>query len=62
MGQFHHHCPPPCPQALFMWCGAQSNVLEHSRVQELASAIRDSEQGGKACLEIVADGKERWST
>ncbi|RMB91518.1 hypothetical protein DUI87_32097 [Hirundo rustica rustica] len=34
------------------------NVLEHSRVQELAGAIRDSERGGKALLEIVADGEE----
>lgn len=58
MGQFHHHCPPVCPQTLFVWCGARSNVLERSRAQELAAAIRDSERGGKARLEIVADGEE----
>ncbi|NXE98426.1 CAPG protein, partial [Menura novaehollandiae] len=45
-------------QTLFIWCGARSNVLERSRAQELAAAIRDSKQGGKAHLEIVADGEE----
>ncbi|NXF12346.1 CAPG protein, partial [Smithornis capensis] len=45
-------------QTLFVWCGARSNVLERSRAQELATAIRDSERGGKARLEIVADGEE----
>lgn len=45
-------------QTLFIWCGAQSNVLERSRAQELAAAVRDSERGGKARLEIVADGEE----
>ncbi|NXY25778.1 CAPG protein, partial [Atrichornis clamosus] len=44
-------------QTLFIWCGAWSNVLERSRAQELAAAIRDSERGGKA-LKIVADGEE----
>uniref|UniRef100_A0A8C3V643 Capping actin protein, gelsolin like n=1 Tax=Catharus ustulatus TaxID=91951 RepID=A0A8C3V643_CATUS len=43
---------------LMVWCGAWSNVLEHSRMQELAAASRDSERGGKAHLEIVADGEE----
>lgn len=51
------HCHP-CPQAIFTWCGAQSNVLERSRAQELAAAIRDSERGGKARLETVMDGEE----
>ncbi|KAM4756382.1 macrophage-capping protein isoform 1-T3 [Cyanocitta cristata] len=45
-------------QTLFIWYGARSNVLERSRAQELAAAIRDSERGGKARLEIVADGEE----
>uniref|UniRef100_A0A8C3XBL2 Capping actin protein, gelsolin like n=1 Tax=Cyanoderma ruficeps TaxID=181631 RepID=A0A8C3XBL2_9PASS len=45
-------------QTLFVWCGAWSNVLGHSRVQELAAAIWGSEWGGKARLEVVADGKE----
>ncbi|TRZ16012.1 hypothetical protein HGM15179_011086 [Zosterops borbonicus] len=45
-------------QNLFICCGAQSNVLEHSRVQELAAAIWHSEWGGKAHLEVVADGEE----
>ncbi|KAM6341724.1 macrophage-capping protein [Podargus strigoides] len=45
-------------QTLFVWCGARSNVLERSRAQELAAAIRDGERGGKARLEIVADGEE----
>ncbi|XP_039420142.1 macrophage-capping protein [Corvus cornix cornix] len=45
-------------QTLFIWHGARSNVLERSRAQELAAAIRDSERGGKARLEIVADGEE----
>uniref|UniRef100_A0A8C5U7B0 Capping actin protein, gelsolin like n=1 Tax=Malurus cyaneus samueli TaxID=2593467 RepID=A0A8C5U7B0_9PASS len=45
-------------QTLFIWCGARSNVLERSRAQELAAAIRDGERGGKARLEIVADGEE----
>ncbi|XP_064493843.1 macrophage-capping protein isoform X1 [Pseudopipra pipra] len=45
-------------QTLFVWCGARSNVLERSRAQELAVAIRDSERGGKARLEIVVDGEE----
>lgn len=33
-------------------------MLERSRAQELAAAIRDGERGGKARLEIVADGEE----
>ncbi|XP_050165984.1 macrophage-capping protein [Myiozetetes cayanensis] len=45
-------------QTLFVWCGAQSNVLERSRAQELAVAIRDSQRGGKARLEMVVDGEE----
>ncbi|XP_057243065.1 macrophage-capping protein [Malurus melanocephalus] len=45
-------------QTLFIWCGARSNVLERSRAQELAAAIRDGERGGKARLEIVADGED----
>ncbi|XP_075300807.1 macrophage-capping protein [Opisthocomus hoazin] len=45
-------------ETLFVWCGARSNVLERSRAQELAAAIRDGERGGKARLEIVADGEE----
>ncbi|XP_048784091.1 macrophage-capping protein isoform X1 [Lagopus muta] len=45
-------------EAIFTWCGAQSNVLERSRAQELAAAIRDSERGGKARLETVMDGEE----
>ncbi|NXT92425.1 CAPG protein, partial [Anhinga rufa] len=45
-------------ETLFVWCGARCNVLERSRAQELAAAIRDSERGGKARLEIVADGEE----
>ncbi|NWX07051.1 CAPG protein, partial [Caloenas nicobarica] len=45
-------------QTLFVWCGARSNVLERSRAQELAAAIRDGERGGKAGLEIVVDGEE----
>lgn len=51
---FHHSLPQP----LMVWCGAWSNVLEHSRMQELVAASRDSEPGGKAHLEIVADGEE----
>ncbi|NWW54696.1 CAPG protein, partial [Pedionomus torquatus] len=45
-------------ETLFVWCGASSNVLERSRAQELAAAIRDGERGGKARLEIVVDGEE----
>ncbi|XP_059687494.1 macrophage-capping protein isoform X1 [Gavia stellata] len=45
-------------ETLFVWCGARCNVLERSRAQELAAAIRDGERGGKARLEIVADGEE----
>ncbi|NXC01435.1 CAPG protein, partial [Orthonyx spaldingii] len=45
-------------QTLYVWCGARSNVLERSRAQELAAAIRDGERGGIARLEIVADGEE----
>ncbi|XP_072702360.1 macrophage-capping protein isoform X2 [Ciconia boyciana] len=45
-------------ETLFVWCGARCNVLERSRAQELATAIRDGERGGKARLEIVADGEE----
>ncbi|KAM7028551.1 LOW QUALITY PROTEIN: macrophage-capping protein [Acridotheres tristis] len=45
-------------RTLVVGCGARSNVLEHSRMQELAAASQDSERGGKAHLEIVADGKE----
>ncbi|KAM6040411.1 macrophage-capping protein [Chlamydotis macqueenii] len=45
-------------ETLFVWCGAKCNVLERSRAQELAAAIRDGERGGKARLEIVADGEE----
>ncbi|XP_031452887.1 macrophage-capping protein isoform X3 [Phasianus colchicus] len=45
-------------ETIFTWCGARSNVLERSRAQELAAAIRDSERGGKACLEMVVDGEE----
>ncbi|KAM6235154.1 macrophage-capping protein isoform 1-T3 [Porphyrio hochstetteri] len=45
-------------QSLLVWCGAKSNVLERSKAQELAAAIRDGERGGKARLEIVADGEE----
>lgn len=51
---FHHSLP----QTLTVWCGAWSNVLKHSRMQELAAASYDSERGGKAHLEIVADGEE----
>ncbi|KAF4802896.1 hypothetical protein TURU_021179 [Turdus rufiventris] len=49
------HLPGP---DLMVWCGAWSNVLKHSRMQELAAASCDSERGGKAHLEIVADGEE----
>ncbi|NXN71896.1 CAPG protein, partial [Himantopus himantopus] len=45
-------------ETLFVWCGARCNVLERSRAQELAAAIRDGERGGKARLEIVVDGEE----
>ncbi|NXK00871.1 CAPG protein, partial [Corythaixoides concolor] len=45
-------------QTLFVWCGAKCNALERSRAQELAASIRDGERGGKARLEIVADGEE----
>ncbi|NWU93304.1 CAPG protein, partial [Upupa epops] len=45
-------------QSLFVWCGARSNVLERSRAQELAAAIRDGERGGTARLELVRDGEE----
>ncbi|NXQ83121.1 CAPG protein, partial [Nyctibius grandis] len=45
-------------QTLFVWCGAKCNVLERNKAQELAAAIRDGERGGKARLEIVADGEE----
>ncbi|NXG24022.1 CAPG protein, partial [Grallaria varia] len=45
-------------QTLFVWCGARSNVLERSRAQELAAAIRDSERAGTVRLEIVVDGEE----
>ncbi|KAM9607977.1 macrophage-capping protein isoform 3-T3 [Morphnus guianensis] len=45
-------------ETLFVWCGARCNVLERGRAQELAAAIRDGERGGKARLEIVADGEE----
>lgn len=58
MGWLCPHCPPPCPQTLFVWCGARSNMLERGRAQELAAAIRDGERGGKAGLEIVVDGEE----
>ncbi|KQL48135.1 macrophage-capping protein-like protein [Amazona aestiva] len=50
--------PTPCPQTLLVWCGSGCNVLERSRAQELAAAIRDSERRGRARLEIVADGEE----
>lgn len=33
-------------------------MLERSRAQELAAAIRDGERGGKARLEVVVDGEE----
>ncbi|XP_075580210.1 macrophage-capping protein isoform X3 [Pelecanus crispus] len=45
-------------ETLFVWCGARCNVLERNKAQELAAAIRDGERGGKARLEIVADGEE----
>ncbi|XP_035168720.1 macrophage-capping protein [Oxyura jamaicensis] len=45
-------------EAIFTWCGARCNVLERSRAQELAAAIRDGERGGKARLEVVVDGEE----
>ncbi|NXT30319.1 CAPG protein, partial [Syrrhaptes paradoxus] len=45
-------------ETLFVWCGAKSNVLERSRAQELAAAMRDGERGGRARLEIVADSEE----
>ncbi|XP_072213214.1 macrophage-capping protein [Excalfactoria chinensis] len=45
-------------ETIFTWCGAQCNVLERSRAQELAAAIRDGERGGKARLETVMDGEE----
>ncbi|OXB73870.1 UNVERIFIED_CONTAM: hypothetical protein H355_005699 [Colinus virginianus] len=45
-------------ETIFMWCGARCNVLERSRVQELAAAIRDGKRGGKARLETVVDGEE----
>ncbi|XP_009881760.1 PREDICTED: macrophage-capping protein [Charadrius vociferus] len=45
-------------ETLFVWCGARCNVLERSRAQELAAAIRDGERGGKARLEIVVDSEE----
>lgn len=57
------HGPPhchrhPCPQTIFTWCGAQCNVLERSRAQELAAAIRDGQRGSKVRLEMVMDGEE----
>ncbi|XP_065601110.1 macrophage-capping protein [Cyrtonyx montezumae] len=45
-------------ETIFTWCGARCNVLERSRAQELATAIRDSERGGKARVETVGDGEE----
>uniref|UniRef100_A0A8C4UVZ5 Macrophage-capping protein n=1 Tax=Falco tinnunculus TaxID=100819 RepID=A0A8C4UVZ5_FALTI len=45
-------------KTLFVWCGARCNVLERSKAQELAMAIRDGERSGKARLEIVVDGEE----
>ncbi|XP_055552285.1 LOW QUALITY PROTEIN: macrophage-capping protein [Falco cherrug] len=45
-------------ETLFVWCGARCNILERSKAQELAMAIRDGERGGKARLEIVVDGEE----
>ncbi|KAM9516368.1 macrophage-capping protein isoform 1-T1 [Guaruba guarouba] len=45
-------------ETLLVWCGSGCNVLERSRAQELAAAIRDSERRGRARLEIVADGEE----
>ncbi|XP_014814208.1 PREDICTED: macrophage-capping protein isoform X2 [Calidris pugnax] len=45
-------------KTLFVWCGAKCNMLERSRAQELAAAIRDGERGGKARLEIVVDSEE----
>ncbi|KAM6331315.1 macrophage-capping protein [Alca torda] len=45
-------------ETLFVWCGARCNMLERRRAQELATAIRDGERGGKALLEIVVDGEE----
>ncbi|OXB53704.1 hypothetical protein ASZ78_003277 [Callipepla squamata] len=45
-------------ETIFMWCGARCNVLERSRAQELAAAIRDGKRGGKARLETVVDGEE----
>lgn len=45
-------------ETLFIWCGAWTNVLEHSRAQELTIAIWDGQQGGKTHLETVADSKE----
>ncbi|XP_074020406.1 macrophage-capping protein isoform X2 [Numenius arquata] len=44
-------------ETLFVWCGARCNMLERSRAQELAAAIRDGERGGKARLEIVLGPK-----
>ncbi|POI20370.1 hypothetical protein CIB84_015882, partial [Bambusicola thoracicus] len=45
-------------ETIFTWCGAQCNVLERSRAQELAAAIRDGERGSKVRLEVVMDGEE----
>ncbi|XP_033926511.1 macrophage-capping protein isoform X3 [Melopsittacus undulatus] len=45
-------------ETLLVWCGSGCNVLERSRAQELAAAIRDGERRGRARLEIVADGEE----
>lgn len=45
-------------ETIFTWCGAQCNVLERSRAQELAAAIRDGQRGSKVRLEMVMDGEE----
>ncbi|XP_025901661.1 macrophage-capping protein isoform X2 [Nothoprocta perdicaria] len=35
-------------QSILVWCGAKANALERNKAQDLATAIRDGERGGKA--------------
>ncbi|ELW69313.1 Macrophage-capping protein [Tupaia chinensis] len=49
-------------QNIFACCGGKSNILGRNKARDLALTIRDSEQQGKAQVEIVSDEEESAET